>query len=154
MIIIGLLVLAAIGVAGTWLYLGATNSSAATSQDLSAWGVTIGFRPLVLLIAGAGMALGLLLGLYLIRAGLARNSRLRRERKELQRAAEANRKATEEDAGRRLQEERSARGGLDPEPFRTADGQRADGRGSARPFTGPTDEQPTTPPPPPPPPRG
>ncbi len=149
MIVIGLLLLAAVGVAGTWLYLGSMNS-ATTTTDLTAWGVTIGFRPLVLLIAGAGLALGLLIGLYLIRAGLARGTRQRRERKELARTAEANRKAAEEAASRRLQEERSARGGLDPEPFRTTDG-----RGSARGFTGPTDgTSESATPPPPPPPRG
>lgn len=148
MIIIGLLLLAAVGVAGTWLYLGSTNSTTATTQDLTAWGVTVGFRPLVLLIVGAALALGLLIGLYLIRAGLARGTRRRRERKEFARTAEANRKAAEQAASRRLEEERSARGGLEPEPFRTSDE-----RGTARPFVGPADGEAsgTTPPPPPPP---
>ncbi len=108
MILIGLLLIAAAAVAGTWLYL-ASIDSVGTVGDLSAWGMTIGFEPLSLLIAGAGVTLGLLIGLYLIRSGLGRGARKRKERKELERTAEANRVAAEQAASRRLAEERNAR---------------------------------------------
>ena len=79
MIVIGLLFLAAVGVAGAWLYLSTANDTSTQVYDLSAWGMTIGFRPITLLIAGIGLTLGLILGLGLIRAGLSRSRRQRRE---------------------------------------------------------------------------
>lgn len=145
MILIGLLLIAAAAVAGTWLYLASMDTAANVVQDIEAWGMTIGFRPISLLIAGAGVTLALLLGLYLIRSGLARGSRKRKERKKLERTAEANRVAAEEAANRRLAEERNAR--LDATSGRADDGFR-------RPFAdtgdGATSAGSSTPPPPPP----
>ena len=147
MIVIGLLFLAAVGVAGAWLYLSTANDTSTQVYDLSAWGMTIGFRPITLLIAGIALTLGLILGLGLIRAGMSRGRRQRRERKELARTAEANRQAAEQAASRRLEQERSQRGSLDIDPMRRAESN------TPRPFTGPSDGE-TSHTAPPPPPRG
>lgn len=107
MIIFGLLlILLAVG-AGVWFYLALADLSAMPMNDLTALGVTVGFSPAALLLTGFGSAFLLLIGVYLIRAGISSNSRRRQERKELQRSAEENRKAAEAAAAERLRTERT-----------------------------------------------
>lgn len=139
MIIFGLLLLLAVAGVGTWIYLALSDMASPPVSDLSALGVTIGFSPLALLAIGFGLALALAIGYGLIRAGIGRKSRQRKERKSPEREAQENRKVAEEAAARRLETERNA----------------------PRTFTGPVDDSTVgwkttdggtgTPPPPPPP---
>lgn len=107
-IVIGLiLLLAALG-AGVWLFLAAQHLTSAV--DLTQWGMTIGFSPLALIIAGVGVTLAFLAGLSFVRFAVGRSSRLRKERKENERLAGQQRAVTEREATRRLEEERSRPG--------------------------------------------
>ncbi len=135
MIVIGLLLLLAALGAGIWLFLAAQHLSSAV--DLTQWGMTVGFSPLALLVAGAGVALAFLAGLSFVRYAIGRSSRLRKERKENERLAGQQRAVAEREATRRLEEERSR-----PASFTQPLPERDGGFGA----------DPTLPPPPPPPP--
>lgn len=99
MILIGLLLIVLAAAVGTLLFLGTQQITDTT--DIEVLGGTIGLPPLALLVAGAVTISIFWLGWALLRGGIRRTSRRRREAKEAARQAEAERIAHE----RRLQEE-------------------------------------------------
>ncbi len=107
MIVLGLLLILLTAGAAVWLYLALSDlPNGGPVNDLSALGVTVGLSPLVLLLTGVGLTLLLMIGLSLIRGGIGAKSRQRRERKQLERDAEENRRAAEAAAQERLRAER------------------------------------------------
>lgn len=108
MIVLGLLFILLAALAGTWLYLALMDMVGDHTVDFTALGVTIGFSPMALLLIGFGLACALGIGLYLIRAGISAGARRRRARKELEREAAENQRASEAAAAERLRAERAA----------------------------------------------
>lgn len=106
MIIVGILViLLAVG-AGAVLF--EATRSVTDLVQLDVLGVSAGLSPIGLVVAGAGVILGLWLGVVLTRRGVARSVRRRRDRREETRRAEEELRAAREENERRLEEEREA----------------------------------------------
>lgn len=108
MVILGFILLLFLAGAGAWLYLALSDLTTSPVNELTALGVTIGFSPLALLAIGFGLALALAVAFALIRSGISRKSRQRKERKDLERQAQQNRDAAEAAAAKRLESDRNA----------------------------------------------
>ncbi len=106
MILLGLiLIVLAIG-AGAVLFIAA--SALTQTFDLEAYGFTVGFQPLNLLLAGAGCMLLLWFGWAILVSSSRRRSRRRREAREADRLANEERVARERAAEERLAEQQRA----------------------------------------------